>query len=283
MHVFIAGGTGVIGRRLVPLLVAAGHRVTGSARTVDGARRLRSLGAAPVVVDVFDRDALITAVRAARPDAAVHQLTALSGGSSVANADMRVRGTRYLVDAALAAGTRRIVAQSIAWAYAPGPSPATECDALDPDPAEPRSITVNGVRALETTAAELPEAVVLRYGTLYGPGTWYAHDGSVAEQARTGELVADESITSFLHVADAAAACCLALEWPTGTVNVCDDEPAPGSDWAPAFARSVGAPPPQPQPGRPGWARGADNRFARRSLGWSPQFPSWRLGSHNGL
>ncbi len=134
MHIFIAGGTGVIGRRLVPLLVDRGHTVTGTVRTEVDARRLRSLGGDPVVVDVFDHDLLVQAVRAARPDAIVHQLTALSARSTEANAALRVKGTRHLVDAALASGTRRIVAQSIAWAYGPGSTPAVETEPLDVDP-----------------------------------------------------------------------------------------------------------------------------------------------------
>ncbi len=142
---------------------------------------------------------------------------------------------------------------------------------------------MNGVISLETTVAELPEPVVLRYGTLYGPGTWYAHEGFMAEQARAGRLAADESVTSFLHVEDAAAACCAALDWEPCTANVCDDEPASASEWVPEFARCVGAPAPAPQLGRPGWARGADNDFARHALGWSPRSPTWRQGFKTGL
>ncbi len=283
MHVFIAGGTGVIGRRLVPLLIDAGHTVTGTARTDDDAHRLRSVGGDPVAVDVFDHDLLVKAVEAAQPDAIVHQLTALAARSSEDNADLRVHGTRNLVDAALAAGTRRIVAQSIAWAYVPGDGPAVETDPLDTVAGQPRSITVNGVMSLEAAVADLPEPVVLRYGTLYGPGTWYARDGYMAEQARAGALPADDAMTSFLHVDDAAGACRAALEWQPCTANVCDDEPAPASDWVPEFARRVGATAPAPQRGRPGWARGADNRFARESLGWSPRFPTWRDGFRTGL
>ena len=254
MRVFLAGGTGVIGRRLLPMLVNAGHTVTGTARRDDGARRLQALGGEPIVVDVLDHDVLVEAVQAARPDAVVHQLTALS------------------------AGTRRIVAQSIAWAYVPGEAPAVETESLDLNADEPRSRTVNGVASLEAAVAELPEPVVLRYGILYGPETWYARDGFVADQVRAGGVPADESVTSFVHVEDAAAACCYALEWQPCTANVCDDDPAAAAEWVPEFARAVDAPAPTVQSGRPGWARGADNHFARQTLGWTPRFITWRDG-----
>jgi nucleoside-diphosphate-sugar epimerase len=269
MHVLLAGATGVVGRRIVPLLVADGHRVTGLTRRPDRAAALRALGAEPAVVDVLEGAAVTAAVRAAAPDVVMHQLTDLSGADLAANARLRVVGTRALVDAARAAGVRRIVAQSIAFAYVDGPDPATEDVPLDPARA--------GVGELESAVAELPEWVVLRYGMFYGPGTWFAADARMADQARAGELVADESVTSFVHVDDAATAAVAALGWPTGAVNVCDDEPAAGRDWVPAFCAAVGTPSPPAATSRVAGARGADNRRARR-LGWTPRYPSWRNG-----
>lgn len=269
MHVLLAGATGVVGRRIVPLLVADGHRVTGLTRSPRRAAELRALGAQPVVVDVVEGAALTTAVRAAAPDVVMHQLTDLTGADLAANARLRVVGTRNLVDAARAAGVRRMVAQSVAFAYVDGPGPATEDTPLDSARA--------GVRELETAVAELPEWVVLRYGLFYGPGTWFAPDGRMADQARAGELVADESVISFVHVDDAAAAAVAALHWETGAVNVCDDQPARGQEWVPAFCAAVGAPAPTVAGTREGGARGADNRRARR-LGWIPAYPSWHDG-----
>ncbi|MEV6012559.1 NAD(P)-dependent oxidoreductase [Streptomyces sp. NPDC051976] len=280
MRVFLAGATGVIGRRLVPLLVAQGHRVTGLARTAEGRAALHARGAEAVVADVFDPDALARGMREAAPEVVMHQLTALSGGSSEANARIRRVGSRNLVDAALAAGARRIVAQSIAWTYQPGAEPATEDVPLDLGADEPRRTTVAAVDALERTVRELPESVVLRYGMLYGPGTWYAPGALMADRARAGALAADADVTSFLHVDDAAAAATQALAWPSGAYNVCDDTPAAAREWVPAFCRAVGAPPPEENAGtaRTPWARGADNAHARTELGWTPQFPSWRDG-----
>jgi nucleoside-diphosphate-sugar epimerase len=269
----------VIGRALVPMLFERGHAVTAMTRRPEGAELLRSLGAEPVLVDAFDAGGLREALVAVGPDAVMHQLTDLSAADTAANARMRVEGTRNLVDAALAAGVSRIVAQSIAWVYEPGDAPAAEDVPLDLDAAEPRRTTVLGVDALERAVAELPEPVVLRNGLLYGPGTWFAPDGLRADDARAGRLAADDDVVSFVHVEDAAAAAVAALEWPPGAVNVCDDAPASGHEWVPVFCAAVGAPPP-PVSDRPRapWARGADNRHARHDLGWAPRHPDWRAG-----
>ena len=269
MHILFAGASGVVGRRIVPLLVANGHQVTALTRSPGRATALRALGVKPVVADVVHQAVLVAAVRSAAPDVVVHQLTDLAGADLGANARLRVVGTRNLVDAAHAAGVRRVVAQSVAFGYEDGLGPATEDTPLRPD--------LRGVPELEAAVAELAEWVVLRYGLFYGPDTWYAPDGMMADRARAGELVADESITSFVHVDDAATAAVDALAWPSGPVNVCDDEPAAGRDWVPVFCAAVGAPAPQQAASRTAGARGADNRRARQ-LGWSPRHPSWRNG-----
>jgi len=280
MRIFLAGATGVIGRRLVPRLTGAGHQVTGLVRRPGDAAWLRDLGATAAVGDVFDRDGVLRAVRLAAPDVVMHQLTDLKSGNFEANAEMRVTGTRHLVDAALAAGVRRVVAQSIAWVYEAGDAPATEGVPLDLGARGSRLRTAQGVAALEAAVREAPEWVVLRYGLLYGPGTWYARDGLMAERAARGELAADGDVSSFVHVDDAAGAAAAALEWPTGAVNVCDDVPAAGREWVPAFCRAVAAPDPAASPvtERHGWARGASSEYARKVLNWTPAYPSWREG-----
>ncbi|MEO3873456.1 NAD(P)-dependent oxidoreductase [Nonomuraea sp. B12E4] len=279
-RIFLAGATGVVGRRLVPLLVAGGHQVTALTRRPGRTDTLRSLGAEPVVADAHDRAGLAAAVREAAPDVVLHQLTDLAAGDMAANAALRRAGTRNLVDAALAAGVRRMVAQSIAWLYEAGEEPADETTPLDLAAPGARGTTVGGLATLEAAVREMPEWIVLRYGRFYGPGTWYAPDGLAADLARAGKLAADGEVMSFVHADDAATAAVQALTWPAGrAVNVCDDEPAPGREWVPAFCAAVGAPPPPPaDPGRPGWARGADNRYARKHLGWVPRYPSWRDG-----
>ncbi|MET0237600.1 MAG: NAD(P)-dependent oxidoreductase [Kibdelosporangium sp.] len=280
MRIFVAGASGVIGRRAVRLLLAHGHQVVGLTRRPD---LVRELGAQAVVADVHDAGALAEAVRAAEPDVVMHQLTDLSGGDRTANARIREVGTRNLVDAALGAGVRRIIAQSISWAYEPGPVPATESVPLDLGAHPDRLTTVAGVAALEAAVQEVPEWVVLRYGMLYGPETWYTAGGLMARHAQAGDLPATADVTSFLHVDDAATAAIAALEWPSGAVNICDDEPAAGHDWTPAFCQSVDAPQPSRVDNeRAGWARGADSHHAREQLQWAPQWTSWRDGFFKG-
>ena len=280
MRIFLAGATGVIGRRVVPLLVGRGHSVTGLVRRSADADWLRSLGAKAVVGDVFDADGVRRAVALAAPDVVMHQLTDLKGGNFRANSEMRTTGTRHLMDATLAVGVRRVVAQSIAWAYEAGEDPASEDVPLDLGSEGSRLRSVQGVASLEAAVREAPEWVVLRYGLLYGPGTWYSRGGLMAEQASRGELAADADVSSFVHVDDAAGAAVEALSWPTGFVNVCDDVPAPGREWVPAFCRAVGvvAEPAASGGERHRWARGASNEFARKELNWTPAWPSWREG-----
>lgn len=278
MRILVAGATGVVGRRLIPQLLAQGHDVTAlSRRTPPGAF---SDGVRAAVADVYDAARLREVVAAARPDVVMHQLTDLTSRDFAANSRIRREGTRNLVDAALAAGVRRVVSQSIAWAYEPGDSPADESTPLDLHAADPaRRATVEAVATLEAITAEAPEWVVLRYGMLYGPDTWYTKGGLMGDLAAAGELPLTGDITSFVHIDDAALAAAAAVTWPTGPVNIVDDTPAPATTWLPVFTTSVGASPttPAPSPRRTPWARGATNTYAR-SLGWIPTHPTCRTG-----
>jgi len=205
MKIFLAGATGAIGRRLVPLLLNARHYVIGTTRSITKVDGLRAAGVDPVVVDAFDAQGLSAAVFEARPDIIIHQLTDLPPGLDPSqmtegtrrNARMRSQGTQNLVEAALGAGVRRLVAQSIAWMYAPGKEPHSEDDLLDIDARGTRAITVAGVTTLERLTLSSPpiDGVVLRYGHLYGPGT--------------GTNTAD---APALHVDAAAWAAVLAIE-----------------------------------------------------------------------
>jgi nucleoside-diphosphate-sugar epimerase len=180
-RIFLAGASGAIGRRLIPLLLDAGHSVVGITRSADKLGALRDLGIEAHAVDVFDAAALARVIAAARPDIIMHQLTDLAGVGDPAtyqdaiarNTRIRSEGTRNLVDAAVAAGARRVVAQSIAWVYAPGPTPHEEDDPLNEAAPEPLATTMKGVIALERRVLATPplEGVVLRFGQLYGPGT----------------------------------------------------------------------------------------------------------------
>ena len=181
MNIFVAGASGVIGRPLVKLLVRAGHAVTGTTRSADKVAALEALGARAVVVDVFDAAALTYAVAAAKPAVVINQLTDLPdardpaqiAASRAGNARIRIEGTRNLMAAAREARAKRAIAQSIAFVYAPGPAPLRETDPLDTS--EAQRVTVEGVVALERETLNTPgiEGIVLRYGRLYGPGTWF--------------------------------------------------------------------------------------------------------------
>jgi nucleoside-diphosphate-sugar epimerase len=284
MRVFVAGATGAVGRLLVPLLLGAGHQVTGTSRSLAGTERVRRQGASAVQVDALDREGLRQAVAGAAPDAVIHQLTDLSGADGEATNRLRREGTRNLVDAAESAGVHRIVVQSMSWVYVPGGDPADETVPLHLGAAQPRGGIMDGIRAMEETAAEIDTAVLLRYGVLYGPGTWYAPGGPVAAALAgdpaapfLGSIEADHSVSSFLHVADAARASVAALDWPAGPVNIVDDEPAQAREWLPVLAAALDRPAPEARSGRLDWARGASNGLAR-SRGWQPEYATWRSG-----
>jgi nucleoside-diphosphate-sugar epimerase len=273
LKVLVAGATGAIGCRLVPLLVNAGHTVSGTTRRPERAESLTEMGASPLVVDVLDAEALRDAVVADAPDVIIHQLTDLSAEDFDANSRLRIEGTPHLVEAARAAGVETMIAQSIAWLYESGDIPAVEDDPLDP--AIP---PYDSIVALEAAVETVPHGVVLRYGAFYGPGTWYAPDGAIADRVRARSLKLSTAWTCFIHVDDAAAAAVAALDWPAGPVNIVDDEPARATDWLPAYSSAIGA----PEPGGPGAHAGTTGRpvsnTKARELGWKPQYPSWRTG-----
>ncbi|WP_034092078.1 NAD-dependent epimerase/dehydratase family protein [Streptacidiphilus albus] len=277
MRIFIAGATGAIGSVLVPLLLDAGHTVTGSTRTEQGLAELAARGANGVRLDVFDRDAVAAAVAADAPDAVIHQLTALGAGNPADNARIRIEGTRNLVDAAKRAGVRTMIAQSIAWAYEPGQGPAGEATPLDTGAPQPRQTTLGGITALEGAVSEIDRHVILRFGAFYGPGTWYAPGSLMADRLTGGTLPANDAVSSFVHVRDAAQATVQALDWPSGPVNIADDHPAPAHTWVPALAAALDRPAPPRTRGGAAWERGALNTRAR-SLGWTPQHSTWRTG-----
>jgi 2-alkyl-3-oxoalkanoate reductase len=312
MRIFVAGATGVLGRRLVPLLVSGGHQVTGMTRSPGKVAALRAAGAQPVVADALDRDDLVRVVTAARPEVVVHQLTDLAGMTNFRRFDagfaatnrLRTEGTGHLLAAARAAGTRRLVAQSFAgWPFARVGGPVkTEDDPLDPDPPAELRRTLDAIRELEAAVvgAEGIEGLVLRYGGFYGPGTSAGEGGYVLDELRRRRFPivgAGTGVWSFVHIDDAAAATMAAVErGAPGIYQIVDDDPAPVAEWLPALAAAAGARPPRRVPV---WAarllagehgvvlmtqvRGASNAKARRELGWRPAYASWRQGFRTGL
>lgn len=272
MKILVAGATGVVGRRLVPLLVRAGHEVVGTTRSPERAQSIADQHATPVVVDVMDAEALTAALAEHAPDVVIHQLTDLSAEDFAANSRLRITGTRNLVDAARAAGVQKMIAQSIAWLYRPGTDPATEGDELDAS-----LLPYPAVAALEEAVGEMPHGVVLRYGAFYGPGTWYAPEGAIAERVHAGALSLTPSWTCFVHVDDAASAAVAALDWPAGAVNIVDDEPATAAEWLPVLSAALGAPTPPTARHAAEQGRPVSNARARE-LGWKPRLESWRDG-----
>jgi 2-alkyl-3-oxoalkanoate reductase len=319
MKVFVAGATGVLGRGLVPQLVARGHAVVGMTKSASKQDLVRSLGASPVVADALDPDAVAQAVACAEPEVIVHELTALSGPMSVRDARhperfegaimtnrLRMEGTDHLLAAGRAVGARRFVAQSFGafrWARTGGPV-LTEADPLDPNPPASLRLVVEGLLYLEraVTSIQWGEGLVLRYGSFYGPGTSIslAADAVMAAPIRKRRFpIVGEGggVFSQIHIDDAAGATAIAVEHgQPGIYNVVDDDPAPVREWLPVLATALDAKPPRRIPrwlGRlaAGEAatltmtevKGASNAKAKRELGWQPRYPSWRQGFAQGL
>lgn len=310
MRVFVAGASGAVGRPLVRQLVAAGHEVTGMTRREERAAEVRATGADCVVCDVFEPKALAQAVAAAAPEVVVHELTSLppdldprKKGVYEANNRIRTEGTRNLIAAAGAAGARRVVAQSIAFVYAPtGGWVKSEEDPVMTGVAGEFGSAMDATMDLErqVVGAEGMDGLVLRYGFFYGPGTSYASEGHQAQEVRRRRFPivgGGYGVFSFIHVEDAAAATIAACErGETGIYNVTDDDPAPVRDWLPVYAGAVGAKRPRRVPkliarivaGAPVVAfattlRGASNEKAKRELGWRPRYASWRQGFSEAL
>ena len=319
MKVFVAGATGVLGRALVPLLVARGHEVVGMTRSASKQDLVRSLGAHPVIADALDPDAVAQAVASAEPEVIVHELTALSGKMSVRDMRhpersplgmmtnrLRTEATDHLLAAGRAVGARRFVAQSFAafrWARTGGPV-LTEDDPLDPNPPAALRVPLLGILHVEQAvpAIEWGEGLVLRYGGFYGPGTAIsrAPDATVAMAVRKRRfpILGDGGgVWSQVHVEDAAAATLAAVDHgQPGIYNIVDDEPAPVREWLTVLASALDAQPPRHVPrwlGRLAGgeaatlmmtdARGASNEKAKRERGWQPHYATWRVGYVQGL
>jgi nucleoside-diphosphate-sugar epimerase len=320
MKVFVAGATGVLGRALVPQLVARGHEVVGMTRSAAKQDLVRSLGARPVVADALDPDAVAEAVAPAEPEVIVHELTALSGPTSLREARhpersdavimtnrLRTEGTDHLLAAGRAVGARRVVAQSFgAFRLTRTGGPVqTEADPLDPDgpPPELRALQAGYLYLEEAvTTIDWGEGLALRYGGFYGPGTSLslAPDAVMAAPIRKRRfpIVGDgRGVFSHIHVEDAAAATTIAVErGRPGVYYVVDDEPAAVREWLPVLASVLDAKPPRRVPRWLGRllageaatlmmteARGASNEKAKRELGWTPRYASWRQGFAQGL
>ena len=299
MRVFVAGASGAIGSRLVPQLIDRGHEVIGTFKSPGSAEKVRKMGAEPVALNLLDAEAVRKAVLETRPDAIIHEGTALSGLKFSKNMDglftetnaLRTQGTDALLAAAREAGVERFVAQSFAslrYVREGGPV-KTEADPLHPNPLPSMRESEAAMRHVERTVVEFG-GIVLRYGGFYGDSSDAMPD---PVRKRQFPVVGNGGgITSFIHLEDAAAATVLAVESDkTGIYNIVDDDPAPMREWLPYLAEVLGAKPPRHVPA---WlaklfagelavlmgteARGASNAKAKRELGWTLRYPSWRQG-----
>lgn len=302
MRVFVAGGSGAIGRHLVPKLVAKGHEVVATARSSTKLSEIQACGAEAVLMDGLHPASVNAAITTARPEVVVHQMTALATVTDLRNFDgkfaltnrLRTEGTRSLSDAATKMGVRRIVAQGFTgWTNErDGSSVKDESSPLDPHPSKAMRKSLDAIAELEKTVTTTTrvEGLVLRYGNLYGPGST-----ALLEAVRRRKLPVVGSgagLWSFVHLADAADATIAALDHGTpGLYNIVDDDPAPAADWIPYLAEVADAKPPFHVPA---WAgrlaagdavvsmmtqtRGSSNSKAKAVLGWAPRYASWREG-----
>ncbi|MEV6489109.1 NAD(P)-dependent oxidoreductase [Actinoplanes sp. NPDC051633] len=304
MRVFVAGGSGVLGRRLVPQLVARGHRVTATTTSSAKLRLVEQLGAEAVTMNGLDAASVGEAVARARPDVIVHQMTAISvthaGKADLKHMDrwfagtnrLRTEGTDHLLDAAKAIGVSNVVAQSYGgWnGLRQGGWVKTEQDPVDPMAGTPAEPGMRAIRHVEEAVTDAGGAV-LRYGWFYGPGS----TDDLVEPVRKRQfpvIGSGDGHTSWIHLDDAAAATVLAVEQHVkGVYNVVDDEPAPAREWLPYLAECAGAKPPvripawlaRPLAGKVAVTmmtegRGFSNAKAKRELGWHLRYPSWRQG-----
>jgi 2-alkyl-3-oxoalkanoate reductase len=307
MRVFVAGANGAVGRRLVPMLVARGHEVTGTTTSERSQDAIRAIGAVPVVVDGLDAVGIGEAVAKAEPDAIIHEMTALSGSPDFRHFDrwfeltnrLRTEGIDHLLAAARASGVKRFVAQSFTgWSNSRvGSWIKTEEDPLDEQPVTAQTETLEAIRYLERAVLNAPlEGIVVRYGGLYGPGSSDTL-AAILKRRMFPVIGTGAGIVSSTHVDDAASGTLAALErGRRGIYNIVDDEPAPSSEFIPAIAEALGAPAPFRIPAWLGRllagevavtmmteGRGASNAKAKRELGWQPIWPSWRDGFRHGL
>jgi 2-alkyl-3-oxoalkanoate reductase len=301
MKILIAGASGAIGRPLISRLVAAGHDVVGITTSERGLQTVKENGAKGVVANALDAQAVKLAMNKVRPDAVIDELTSLPKhytpeemrAAAGRDRTIRLEGGRNLYNAARATGARRYIVQSTGFFYAPGSGLATETEplAIDASPAVSGSVrTYTQIEQRVLSSSDL-EAVALRYGFFYGPGTWFSPGGDVANQVRDRKFAiagSGQGVWSWVHIEDAAAATVAALECTPGVYNIVDGDPSELSVWLPAFAAFVGAPEAPRvseadalQTAGPDWIyystrlRGASNAKAKREFRFAPRKLEW--------
>ncbi|MBO1198545.1 NAD(P)-dependent oxidoreductase [Staphylococcus simiae] len=275
--IFVTGATGLIGIKLVQRLKEEGHEVAGFTTSENGQQKLDSVNCKSYIGDILKAETIDAALADFKPEIIINQITDLKNVDMSANTKVRVEGSKNLIDAAKKHNVQKVIAQSIAFMYEPGEGLATEETPLDFNSTGDRKITVDGVVGLEEETARMDNYVILRFGWLYGPGTWYGKDGMIYNQFIDGNVTLSDGVTSFIHLDDAVETSIQAIDFDNGIYNVADDEPVKGSDFAEWYKNQLGVEPKiDIQPAQP-FERGVSNdKF--KAQGGTLIYKSWKDG-----
>ncbi|MGN5880640.1 NAD-dependent epimerase/dehydratase family protein [Staphylococcus lugdunensis] len=277
VKIFVTGATGLIGTKLTQRLLEEGYDVAGFTTSEQGKQRLESANVKAYIGDILKADTIEAAIADFQPEIIINQITDLKKVDMTANTKVRIDGSKNLIDAALKHHVKKVIAQSIAFTYEPGEGLATEETPLDDHSTGDRKITVEGVEGLEEQTARMDNYVVLRFGWLYGPGTWYGKDGMIYNQFIDGEVTLSDGVTSFVHLDDAVETSIQAINFANGIYNVADDEPVKGSDFAQWYKQQLKVNPKvNITPAEP-FERGVSNEKFK-SQGGTLQYKSWKDG-----
>ena len=277
--IFVAGATGLIGTKLTKRLIEEGYEVAGLTTSEKGKEKLDNAGVKAYIGNILEYDTIEKSIGDFKPDIIMNEITDLKQVDMSANTKVRIEGTRNLVEAAIKHDVPHIQSQSIAFVYEAGDTLATEETSLDYDASGDRKITVDGVEGLEKESARLNKYVILRYGLLYGPGTWYGKDGMIYEQFINGEVTMTDGVQSFIHIDDAVETAIQALNFESGIYNVADDDPVKGDDWAKWYANELNVSPTlNIEPAAP-FERGVTNKKFK-DQGGKLIYTTWKDGMH---
>jgi nucleoside-diphosphate-sugar epimerase len=275
--IFVVGATGLIGTKLTKRLLEEGYEVAGLTRSQQGKAKLEDQGVTGFIGDVFKADTVEAAVASYKPDVIINEITDLKQADMSANTRVRKEGTKNIVSAALNNDVQHIQSQSIAFVYEGGQGLATEATPLDYQATGERKVTVDGVEALEQETARIPHHVILRYGLLYGPQTWFGKDGMIYNQFIDGSVSMSNGIQSFIHIDDAVETAIQALSFEPGIYNVTDDNPVDGETWAKWYAQLLNVNPTLNIEQAADFERGASNKKFRQQ-GGKLIYSDWQEG-----
>lgn len=277
--IFVTGATGLIGTKLTKRLIEEGYEVAGLTTSEKGKEKLDNAGVKAYIGNILEYDTIEKSIGDFKQDIIMNEITDLKQVDMSANTKVRIEGTRNLVEAAIKHDVPHIQSQSIAFVYEAGDTLATEETSLDYDASGDRKITVDGVEGLEKESARLNKHVILRYGLLYGPGTWYGKDGMIYNQFINGEVTMTDGVQSFIHIDDAVETAIQALNFESGIYNVADDEPVKGDDWAKWYSNELNVTPTlNIEPAAP-FERGVTNKKFK-DQGGKLIYSTWKDGMH---